>query len=366
MGFQETAAGLLNTDWSSNPPPPSFPILCARAAGCQNSLASTLYNLIWGSRAPVLVSPLLRGAEWTATGGAAGDVTSSADYLGTEQISVLAFPDPVFAAKVRSEVTQAGALGDPYGTGVRTVWWVWGVGPVKIVFEHAGADAPLTTAELVSTSLTPKPPPPDQNYFPLVKGRKFRYRWTNSRHMKRASIQDVIIDEVAGGSARLSVKHVRGPIRVAGAYGFSLRDDGLTNLWGTTQSATLSPFPPLGPVGAPKARRRRFVTPLDLLVYGFNPILPAYPKAGDRWLTKVPSRDFSIFGVEGQTRILGLQVVKVPAGRFSTLVVRSTLKQAGFRFGSGTRTSYFAPGKGLVKLIFRHGDGSVSTVELVR
>jgi len=56
----------------------------------------------------------------------------------------------------------------------------------------------------------------------------------------------------------------------------------------------------------------------------------------------------------------------VPAGSFHALVVRSTLKQDGFPFGSGTRLAYFAPDKGLVKLVFTHGDGSVSTVELVR
>jgi len=42
--------------------------------------------------------------------------------------------------------------------------------------------------------------------------------------------------------------------------------------------------------------------------------------------------------------------------------VTSSLEQAGFPFGSGTRTCWFAPGVGLVKLVFRHGDGSVSTV----
>jgi hypothetical protein len=40
--------------------------------------------------------------------------------------------------------------------------------------------------------------------------------------------------------------------------------------------------------------------------------------------------------------------------------------QKGFPFGSGTRTSWFAPGRGLVKLVFQHGDGSVSDVELLR
>ena len=29
-------------------------------------------------------------------------------------------------------------------------------------------------------------------------------------------------------------------------------------------------------------------------------------------------------------------------------------------------TSWFAPGKGLVKLVFHHGDGSVSTVVLLK
>ena len=45
--------------------------------------------------------------------------------------------------------------------------------------------------------------------------------------------------------------------------------------------------------------------------------------------------------------------------------MRSVLKQQGFPFGSGTRTTWFAPGRGLVKLVFKHGDGSVSTVQLI-
>jgi hypothetical protein len=52
----------------------------------------------------------------------------------------------------------------------------------------------------------------------------------------------------------------------------------------------------------------------------------------------------------------------VPAGTYSALVVQSTLHQPGFPWGSGVRTSWFAPGKGLVKLVFRHADGSVSNV----
>jgi hypothetical protein len=55
----------------------------------------------------------------------------------------------------------------------------------------------------------------------------------------------------------------------------------------------------------------------------------------------------------------------VPAGRFQALEVRSVLTQAGHRFGSGVRTMWFAPGRGLVKLVFDHRDGSISTVQLL-
>lgn len=367
MAFQDTTSGLMNTDWQSTVPPPDFPILCGAVARCGNSLASTLYLLIWGNRAPVLAEPLLRGSTWTSTGGVDNDVTSVSQYVGREAVTVPAFAQPVIAAKVRSDITQAGALGDPYGSGVRTVWWVYGVGPVKVLFEHAGGpDAPSTTAVLLNTNQIPAMPPPDANYFPLESGSKQRFRWKNSKHMKQFSIQEFEVEQAVNNSARIAVKHVKGPIRVAGTYGFTLRTDGLTNIWGVTQAASLAKFPALGPRSQPPARRRHFFTPFDLMVYGTNPIMPAYAAAGQAWRVRVPSRDFSVFGATGSTKILGLRRVKVPAGRFQALVVQSKLRQNGFPFGSGTRTAYYAPGKGLVKLVFRHGDRSVSTVERLR
>ena len=367
MAFQETTAGLVNTDWASNPPPPDFPILCPQIGGCNNSLSSTMYYLIWGSRSPLLAQPLLKGTTWQGTGGAQNDVSSTSTYEGQETVKVPAFPGGVTAAKVRSEATQAGALGDPYGSGVRTVWWVYGVGPVKMVFEHGGgSDAPITTSELQSTSLTPKMPPTDLNYFPLTKGLKLRYSWTNTRWIKKPSVQTVTIDEVVNNSARFTFQHISGPIKVAGSYGFSTRTDGVTNIWGLTKAATAIKFPALGPRSLPAGKRRHFFTPFDLMDFGFNPVLPAYPAPGQVWGSKNPSRDFSTFGVNGSSKVLGVQKVKVPAGTFDALVVRSSLSQPGFKFGSGTRTSWFAPDKGLVKLVFRHGDRSVSTVVLLK
>jgi hypothetical protein len=238
---------------------------------------------------------------------------------------------------------------------------------VKVEFQHAGGTAaPITTAVLTDTNQVAAPPPPDANYFPLVKGKAHRYSWSNPKHLKTPSIQDVTVSQTANNSARVDVKHVKGPIRVAASYGFALRSDGLTNIWAASQAASLAKFPPLGPSFLSPARRRHFFTPLDLMIYGMNPILDGYTEAGESWRTANPSRDFSIFGVSGTTTVLGLRKVKVPAGTFTAMAIRSVLKQPGFPFGSGTRTSYFVDGKGLVKLVFSHGDGSTSIVELIK
>jgi hypothetical protein len=364
VSFQETTFGLVNTDWQSSPPPSSFPILCPTLGSCGNSLASAYYNVIWGARAPVLAEPLLAGTSWSATGAAQNDVSSVNDYLGLEPVSVPAFPQPVLAAKIRSQIAQAGALGDPYGSGVRTTWWVYGVGPVKVVFQHVGGSgAPVTTVTLLSTNQAAKPSPADAQYFPLRVGLKGTYRWTNTRYLKKPEIEKFSIDQAANGTAIAKVESVSGPMKVVGAYQFTTRLDGLTSVSSATKAASLATLPPLGPRSLPASKRRRFLTPFDLMTYGFGPVLPAYPQAGAGWTSDPNGRDFAIYGVAGTSKVVGVRKVKVPAGTFDALVVTSSLKQAGFGFGSGARTMWFARGKGLVKLDFRHADGSVSVVE---
>jgi len=358
MSFQDSNAGLLNLNWNSCPPPSQEPILCPTTS-CSNSLGSTLFNVIWGNRAPVLSEPLLTGTTWTSTGGAANDVSSSSQYLGMQLVKVPAFPDGVLAAAVRTQIVQAGALGDPYGSGVRTTWWVRGVGPVSVIFQHAGGStAPVTTAYLLSTNLKPAANLPDVNYFPLTVGQKDTYSWTNSKYMRTPEVETATIAAVANRSARITVKSVSGDMRADGQYGFTTRLDGVTNIFGSSSAASVVKFPRVG-------HNRHFFTPLDLMTYGFNPVIPAYPQAGDTWRSGNAS-DFSVFGVTGTTRIVGVRQVRVPAGTFSALEVTSTLTQKGSRFGSGVRTMWLAPGRGLVKLIFRHRDRSVSTVELIK
>lgn len=369
VSFAEQGLGLATTDWNSNLPPANFPALCATAP-CGNSLASAYYNIIWGSRFPTLFEPLLQGTTWSTTGGDTRDVPSSSTnaYVGTEMITVPAFPNPVLASKIRSQVTQAGAPGDPYGSGIRTTWWVYGVGPVKVEFDHSGGtNAPVTTAVLVSTNQTPAAPPSDANFFPLKVGLTGTFRWTNPKLFpKKPVVESFSVDQQSNGTGQISVKNVSGPIAVNGSYGFTTRLDGVTNFFASTSSKTLVKMPPLGPRSLPPDQRRHFRTPFDLMTFGFNPVIPAYPAAGNAWTGAASGRDYQIYGVTGNAVVLGLQKIKVPAGTFNALAVRTTLKQPGFPFGSGVRTSWFAPNRGLVKLVFKHGDGSVSTVELLK
>ena len=364
VDYRRTDAGLINTNWNGTQPPSQFPILCASSTQCGNSVASAHFMLIWGTRSPVLPEPLLAGSAWSTTGGATNDVSSTNRYVGQDRIRVPAFPEGVTAAKVESDITQAGALGDPYGSGQRTVWWVYGVGPVKIGFRHA--DGSVQDAELIATNQTPRAAPPDVNYLPLNTGGRAIFSWRNNRHMKKTSKQQFTVAQVVNNTARVDVKSISGPIRVAGSYIFATRGTGITNTAAATRSASLAKFPPIGPRSQPAARRRRLLTPLDFMTYGFNPVLPAYPAVGNQWVATKTARDWGVYGVTGSSRILGIRTVRVPAGRFRALVVQSKLRQRGFRYGSGTRTSWFAAGKGLVKLTFRHRDGSVSTVNRLR
>src|SRR3954463_6156443 len=40
VSFQAPTSGIVNTNWTSDPPPSDFPILCAAISQCGNSLAS--------------------------------------------------------------------------------------------------------------------------------------------------------------------------------------------------------------------------------------------------------------------------------------------------------------------------------------
>src|SRR5205814_1094392 len=153
--------------------------------------------------------------------------------------------------------------------------------------------------------------------------------------LKKPEVQSFKVIQAANESARLSVSSVSGPIHTRGAYFYTLRTDGLSNLAGTAKAATTVKLPPLGPSSLPETKRRHFYTVFDLMEFGFNPVLPPNPAAGVSWSARPETRDFDVYGVKGTSRVLGIESVHVPAGTFKALAVRTTLKQPGFPWGSG-------------------------------
>jgi hypothetical protein len=225
-----------------------------------------------------------------------------------------------------------------------------------VEFDHV--DGSVTNAVMITTNQRSLRPRPDQDYFPLRVGAGGTFSWVNHKHLRRPEIERVRVAAAVNRSARLTVRSVSGPLRAAGDYVFALRLDGLRNTYGSNAASTLVKFPKLG-------HGRHFFTPIDLMTFGFNPVLPAYPVPGTV-LRSGNRRDRQVFGVTGVTRVLGVRWVRVPAGRFHALEVRSVLSQKGFPFGSGVRTMWFAAGRGLVKLVFAHRDGSTSVVTLLK
>jgi hypothetical protein len=351
----------VNTNYQATQPPPQLPLLCATTSQCGNSLAGTHFMLFWGTRSPVLAEPLVTGLRWNALGGADNDVTSDNRYAGRELVTVPAFPGGVEAAKVESEISQAGALGDPYGSGLRTVWWVYGVGPVKVTFQHGGGE--VTTSELQATTLAPRVAPSDANLLPMRAGAGSVFRWRNTDHMPAWSRQRFTVAQIVNNTARVDVRDVSGPVDVDGSYVFSTRLGGVRSLSTVRRRATAeASFPRFGPKGRP----RRFLTPYDLMIYGFNPVLPSYAAPGMEWRSSRDTADWRSFGVLGSTRVLGSRRIGVGKKRVRALMVQSVLRSPGSRFGSGVRTSYYAPNLGLVRLVFSHDDGSTSIVERLR
>ena len=185
-------------------------------------------------------------------------------------------------------------------------------------------------------------------------------------HSKRWSTQVLKVAKVVNNTARVDARSLSGPVKGTATYTFSSRLSGLTTLAATPAARTSSPLPALGPRNGLKGPQH-FYTPYDLMTYGFNPVIPAYSRKGDSWRSSRSTRATGRSGASPASRACSARATAVtPKHRYKNAVaVRSTLRQAGHPFGSGTRTSYFVPGTGLVRLVFRHDDGSVTTVERV-
>ena len=338
IDFQHTDAGLVNTNYQSTQPPPQLPDPVRERFGLRNSSLSA--RLVPGDLGHALAR--LRRAD--AAGHALELARRRVQRRRLDQPLRRAFQGQgagVPGGHRRRADRLRGHAGGRDRRPVRharraTTYWVRGVGPVRTVLRHASGET--STAELLETNLKPLPLPSDVNLLPLNRGDSGTLRWRNSKHMKAWSTQKYSVSEVVNSTARVDVKHVSGPIRVAAAYAFATRLSGVTLLSGSTRSTrrkcTSSPK-----LAAPTpAPLRHAVRPDGVRLQ------PGRAADGDG-----QGRDLAQLARE--PRLLDLRRhraspptsasrrVRVPAGKFKATAIRTTLSQSGSPFGSGTRTS---------------------------
>ena len=100
MSFQETNAGIVNTDWTTTPPPPDLPGALRAGGGLRQRAVEHALQRHLGQPPAGARRAAAAGLTWTSAGGAGNDVTSTSSYLGREKVVVPAFPAGVVAAKV--------------------------------------------------------------------------------------------------------------------------------------------------------------------------------------------------------------------------------------------------------------------------
>ena len=284
----------------ATPPPAAFPILCAIARRSATTASRARTTTSSGAARAGARRAAAEGHELDEHGRRRRTTSRARPTISASRRS------PCRRSRRRSsrrrcgrEITQAGALGDPYGSGVRTVWWVYGVGPVKIVFQHAGGErADHDVGARRARTRRRKPPPPDDALLPARQGREADVPLDEHEAHEEAVGAGVRRRTRSRTAPRASrVKHVSGPIRVAGRVRLHAACRRRHELLGDDASPRRSPASRRSGRRAAEGRSgATSSTPFDLMLYGFNPIIPAYPTPGATW---------SVEGAE--PRLLGLR-----------------------------------------------------------
>jgi hypothetical protein len=103
------------------------------------------------------------------------------------------------------------------------------------------------------------------------------------------------MDQAANGTAIAKFSSASGPMKVAGAYQFTTRLDGVTSVASATKAASLVKLPPLGPSALAADKRRHFFTPFDLMTFGFG-CAAGVPDARHDVVVRAQNRDFAVTG----------------------------------------------------------------------
>ena len=163
-----------------------------RSPSCGNALSSTLYNVIWGARQPVLAEPLLQGLDLDEHG-----------RRRERRLEHVLVPRPREGRRAGIPERRRGGEGDvddhPGRRARRPVRQRHAHDLVGVrrrpgedrVRPHGRRSRTGDDAELQSTNQTPLPSPTDVDFFPLRKGKTLAFRWTNTKYLKKPEVDTV-------------------------------------------------------------------------------------------------------------------------------------------------------------------------------
>lgn len=190
----------------------------------------------------------------------------------------------------------------------------------------------------------PGPAGTSDNFLPLQLDQGWQYSWNNSRYAEEPITETVWADQRQGSAYTL---------RATNRFG-----DGTFDL-STTSGYRWDGYVTMG--------QMVFPLPLQMLFdFAFVPqqLLPAQWHVGDSW---TGSGYWAGTTYTGTTTVVSDTAAVVAAGTTYTGCLQLHTEVTGFvSFGVGTRDVWLAPGVGVVKLVYHHADGSVTTGELVR
>jgi hypothetical protein len=180
-------------------------------------------------------------------------------------------------------------------------------------------------------------------YFPLQIGNHWVYSWTNDVYAPSPIVETMVVTEQVG-----SVYTLHNYYSQADSWFKISTDSGYR--WIAWHTRGQNPFP-LPLIHVPDYLR----VPSRMLSASFE--------VGDNW-----SGTGSHAGVvcTGTTTVVTSTATIVADGyTYTSCLQIHTVVTGPHPFGAGTRDAWFAPDVGLVKLVYDHDDGSVTTAELL-
>lgn len=182
------------------------------------------------------------------------------------------------------------------------------------------------------------------NYFPMDLNRTWRYRWWNDTYEPNDLLENIT---VVSQTDQESMFYIVSTHYWSHWAKFKYRMDGDGVYFNGGQGLGGSQFP------------EHFSYAFHFLEAGSNTLLKYPIIVGEQWTS---TGGWDGVTTTGTTTVIGYDLITVPAGTFYALHTQTQVTTDGHATRSGTKDMWFVNNVGMVKLVFAHDDGTITTV----